>query len=194
MRLARGLSLSSVSGYTERVKRFLLWFSERSADLASVSIHDVDDYLAMRRAEKRSARGLAAHCQALRNFFGFAETQGWCMAGIPLGIKSPRLRKFDCVPKGPSWAEVRRLIKTANGDAPLQLRSKAFLLLLSIYGLRSSEISGLRLSDFDWRSETFTVRRAKRGGIQQFPIQYEVGEARGNASELESTGLFPSLM
>ena len=35
----------------------------------------------------------------------------------------------------------------------------------------------LQLDDFDWRSEVFTVRRAKRGGVQQFPIQYEVGEA-----------------
>jgi len=50
-------------------------------------------------------------------------------------------------------------------------------LLLAIYGLRSSEVTGLRLNDFDWRSETFSVRRAKRGGIQQYPIQYEVGEA-----------------
>ena len=33
------------------------------------------------------------------------------------------------------------------------------------------------LDDFDWRNETFCVHRAKRGGIQQFPIQYEVGEA-----------------
>jgi len=33
------------------------------------------------------------------------------------------------------------------------------------------------LEDFDWRSETFTVRRAKGGGVQQYPIQYEVGEA-----------------
>jgi integrase len=34
----------------------------------------------------------------------------------------------------------------------------------------------LTLDDFDWINETFTVRRAKRGRIQQFPIQAEVGE------------------
>ena len=43
--------------------------------------------------------------------------------------------------------------------------------------LRSSELAQLRLSDFDWRDETFSVRRAKRGGIQHYPNQYEVGEA-----------------
>jgi integrase len=49
--------------------------------------------------------------------------------------------------------------------------------LLSVYGLRASEVTRLRLDDFDWRNETFRVHRAKRGGIQQFPVQYEVGEA-----------------
>ncbi len=35
----------------------------------------------------------------------------------------------------------------------------------------------LRLSDFDWRDARFSVQRAKRGGVQVYPIQYEVGEA-----------------
>jgi integrase/recombinase XerD len=177
LRNARGLSPSTVFGYTERVRRFMLWFSGRNIDFAKVSIHDVDEYLALRRAEGRSVRGQACHCQALRSFFGFAETQGWCRLGIPLGIKSPRIPKFDRLAKGPSWTEVRKILKSADGDTPMLLRSKAILLLLSIYGLRSSEVSGLRLSDFDWRNETLTVRRAKRGGVQQYPIQYEVGEA-----------------
>jgi len=50
-------------------------------------------------------------------------------------------------------------------------------LLFSIYGLRSAEVRGLALEDIDWRRESITVRRAKRGKIQQFPLQSEVGEA-----------------
>ena len=57
------------------------------------------------------------------------------------------------------------------------LRAKAVLTLCAIYGLRRCEIAGLRLDDFDWYSETLTVRRGKRGRILQFPLQYEVGEA-----------------
>jgi len=38
-------------------------------------------------------------------------------------------------------------------------------------------VARLRLSDFDWRDERFSVQRAKRGGVQDCPIQYEVGEA-----------------
>jgi integrase/recombinase XerD len=69
------------------------------------------------------------------------------------------------------------LIESTNGSSPSDIRAKAVLLLFAIYGLRSSEVSGLQLSDFDWRNEIFSVKRAKRGGVQQYPIQYEVGEA-----------------
>jgi integrase len=51
------------------------------------------------------------------------------------------------------------------------------LLLCSIYALRSSEVSDLQLIDIDWREEIFCVKRAKRGGYQRYPLQYEVGEA-----------------
>ena len=45
-----------------------------------------------------------------------------------------------------------------KGDRPVDIRDHALLLLLSIYGLRASEVVRLRLDDFDWERELFTVR------------------------------------
>jgi integrase/recombinase XerD len=174
---SRGLSPNSVIGYTGQVRRFLLWFSSRSDHLATVSIRDVDSYIAMKRAEGLKPRSLAATGQALRSFFNYAETQRWCRSGICLGIHSPRITKSHPKVVGATWGEVRKMLRGTSGGKAFQLRSKAILMLLAIYGLRSSEAAGLLLSDFDWRSEVLTVRRAKRGGIQQYPIQHEVGEA-----------------
>jgi integrase len=50
-------------------------------------------------------------------------------------------------------------------------------LLLAVYGFRSSEVSGLLLSDFDWRSETLTIDRRKGSGRRQYPLVREVGDA-----------------
>jgi len=50
-------------------------------------------------------------------------------------------------------------------------------MLLAIYGLRVSELTGLSLDDFDWENETFTVGRAKGGRAQQYPLQFEAGGA-----------------
>ena len=177
MRSAWGLAPGTLRSYRSTAFIFLKWFGERYQSLEQVSLLHVDDFLASKRDEGWSVRTIASQCQALRSFFRFAETRGWCAPGLALGIHSPRIPKYDDRPKAPTWAEVRRLIESANGSSPTDLRAKAILLLFAIYGLRSSEVSGLQLSDFDWRNEIFSVRRAKRGGIQQYPIQYEVGEA-----------------
>ncbi len=177
MRSIRGLAPRTIDSYSSRAFGFLRWFGELHDSLEFVSLRHIDEFIASKREEGWSVRTLASQCQALRSFFGYAQIRGWCVPGIPLGIRSPRIPKYEDRPKGPTWVEVRRLIESANGSAPNALRAKAILLLFAIYGLRSSEVAGLRLNDFDWRSETFSVRRAKRGGIQQYPIQYEVGEA-----------------
>jgi integrase/recombinase XerD len=173
----RGLSSRTVIHYCDRTALFLRWLSERHDRLSLVSVSDVDDFILSKQQAGWSIFTLATHCIVLRAFFRFAERRGWCQPGLPQGILSPRLPKCTDVPKGPSCVDVRRLIRSINKKTPGELRARAMVLLYSIYGLRSSEVAGLRLDDFDWKSETFIVRRAKRGGIQQYPIQYEVGEA-----------------
>jgi integrase/recombinase XerD len=173
----RGLSIRTVNHYIDRTKLFLRWLSERHNSLSVVSVDDVDKFIFSKRKAGWSLYTLATHCTALRAFFRFAEQRGWCMPGLPQGILSPRVPKCTGVPKGPNWVDVRRLIRSINKKTPEELRARAMILLYSLYGLRSSEVARLRLDDFDWKSETFIVRRAKHGGIQQYPIQYEVGEA-----------------
>jgi len=64
-----------------------------------------------------------------------------------------------------------------SGETPAALRTAAILSFCAIYALRGVEVRRVLISDFDWINETFVVRRAKGGLIQQFPLQYEVGEA-----------------
>ncbi|WP_263417840.1 site-specific integrase [Terriglobus albidus] len=173
----RGLASITIKTYVQRTQIFLRWASERFRDLPSVSLRDVDDFLASNHKAGWRLSTLTSHCISLRAFFIFAEERGLCSPRIWRGIVGPPIPQYVEVPKGPSWANVRRLIRSIKGRTSAELRSRALLLLYSIYGLRASEVARLRIGDFDWRNETFCVHRAKRGGIQQFPIQYEVGEA-----------------
>lgn len=175
--VSRGMAPTTIKTYINRTQIFLRWASDRYNDLSFVSLKDVDDFLATNHEAGWHLITLASHCISLRAFFIFAEGRGLCAPGIWRGIVSPRLPQYTELPIGPSWADVRRLIRSVNGRTPVELRSRAMFLMYSIYGLRASEVARLRLDDFDWRKETFCVHRAKRGGIQQFPIQYEVGEA-----------------
>lgn len=174
---SRGLATITIRSYVNQIQNFLRWASERHNELSLLSVYDVDDYLASNREAGQRLITITTRCTALRAFFTVAEERGWCLPGIWRGIVNPRLPRYTEGPKGPTWAEVRRLVRSVNGRTPVELRARALFLLYSIYGLRASEVARLRLDDFDWRNETFCVHRAKRGGIQQFPIQYEVGEA-----------------
>jgi integrase/recombinase XerD len=173
----RGLSIETIHGYGPRVTAFLTWLADRLDSFSSVSLCDVDAFLDTKRDAGWKPRSIAAQCQAMRTFFDYAESQGWCASGIRRGIRSPTIAKYDAAPKGPSWRDVRRLLHFTSGPRPADIRARAILLLCSVYALRGSEVARLCLADFDWRNETLTVKRAKRGRVQQYPIQYEVGEA-----------------
>lgn len=176
MKSELGFSPVTISGRVWQTADFLTWLSKRHRRLFAVSLNDVDKYLAA-KARKWTKVSLTSRAAVLRAFFRYAESRRWCRPGIASGIKGPPLRSGPLAGQGPKWTEVVRLLRATDGTKSAAVRAKAILLLFSLYGLRRSEVAGLLLSDFDWQNKTFTVRRSKRGGFQQFPIQPEVGAA-----------------
>lgn len=176
LREEEGLSELSVQSYSWKARWFLEWLSGESRSLGRVRISDVDAFLVFKAAHGWSRRSVAIGAQSLRVFFRHAERRGWCRPGIADGIESPRLYVHEGLPEGPSWNDVQRLLAGVEGDDAYALRARAVLLFFAIYGLRSGEVSRLRLDDFDWRAESFVVCHSKRGGSQRYPLQREVGE------------------
>jgi len=177
LRETKGLALNTIRSYGERAAEFLNWIAGRHDCLANVTLLDIDVYLDFKRSELLQPRTINVICKCLRALFLFVESQRGCVRNIAGGIRGMSVPKYDGTPRGPSWSNVRKLLRFPSEMSPGEIRTKAFLTLCAIYGLRSGEIVDLRLEDFDWYSEILTVRRGKRGRIQQFPLQFEVGEA-----------------
>jgi len=173
----QGLSPQSVRSHCWKTSKFLAWCGERHRSLVRVSAEDVDDFLAMKGATGWNRKSVSVAAQALRAFFRYAETRGWCAAGFAKGIQAPRIYQYENLPEGPTEKEVRQLLRSAKGSSQAALRTRAILMLFAVYGLRSGEVSRLLLSDFDWRQEVFVVNHAKKGGSQRYPLQREVGDA-----------------
>ena len=113
----RGLSGVTVKARSYRLLTFLRWFGDQQKSLRSVSLSDIDEYLAFKKLQGWSVTTIATAAQTLRSFFRYAEPRGWCAPGIALGISHPQRRRSDNRPKGPTWAEVRKLIKSASGTS-----------------------------------------------------------------------------
>ena len=75
------------------------------------------------------------------------------VAGAGRAIMAPRVFPHESLPEGPSWDDVNRVLAAAEGDRPADIRDRALLMLLAVYGLRAGEVVGLRLEDFDWERE-----------------------------------------
>ena len=72
---------------------------------------------------------------------------------------------------------MNRLLAAAQSDYPVDIRDRALLLLLAVYGLRAGEVAALRLDDFDWEREMLTVPHGKRQRPRTYPLCRPVGDA-----------------
>jgi site-specific recombinase XerD len=177
MRSERGMALETLKSYGSQISTFLSWLQQRRSGFSDVTALDIEEYLDLKRSCGWTRNSVASCCSALRTFFGHAEVNRWCSNGIRECISRPRVPRIAENLNGPPWEQVRRIIATMESIRPADLRAKAMILLFSIYGFRSAEVRGLSLDDIDWRRGSITVHRAKRGIVQQFPLQSEVGEA-----------------
>ena len=86
-----------------------------------------------------------------------------------------------------SAGEVRRLVAAVNGDGATGRRDRAVLLLLARLGLRSQEVTAIRLDDINWRTGEITIR-GKRGFHDRMPLPVDVGEAVSDYALNERAG------
>ena len=108
-----------------KAEYFLKWFFEQRSDPPIIVLKDVEEYLRSRRASGWKPNYIKSTCQSLRKFFHYAETRGWCEAGLSHYVNSPRLPVSSFVKKGPTWIEVRRLLRSSRGETPFEIRANA---------------------------------------------------------------------
>jgi integrase/recombinase XerD len=166
----QGLSPSTVGGRRWAVDDFLRRLEPPPPSLQDVTPAQFDAALIRRvqdgRYSRRTVRTLAG---SLRAFFRFAGQRGWCRADLAAAIVAPRLYAQESLPAGPSWEDVQRLLATAATGRRIDVRNRAILMLLAVYGLRASEVARLQLDDLDWEQERLSLRRAKTQQAQTCP-------------------------
>lgn len=176
LRDERGLSPKTVDVYEWFVRQFCDWLSTRTWSFSSVCIEDVDTFLA-NRGQRWCRVSVATAAKTLRTFFRYAENQRWCHVGIAAAIESPRVFRHETLPTGPNWHVVQELIAQTDTDQARDIRDRAILILLAIYGLRSSEVIHLELEQLNWSQQRIVVRRPKQRVTQEYPLIQELGIA-----------------
>jgi len=173
----RGLRESTIKRFRHDIAQFLCWYDALGRPLPDVQVNDVDAYLAHRGNHDCRRATLHNISVAVRAFFRYGAEQGWAGQHLADAIQAPRIYALEGLPGGPPWADVQRLFATLDADRPRDVRDRAILMLLAIYGLRASEVTTLRLDHIDWEHDLLHVPRLKRGEMSAYPLLPSVGNA-----------------
>lgn len=177
LREERGLSKTTAHQRCAHTQALLQWLSEQGVSLAEIRLEQVDAFFALRQSQGWCRVSMVAVVNALRSFFRYAGEQGWCTRDLANGIEGHRIFRQETLPKGPKWEEVQKLIASTATDCRVDIRDRAILLLLAVYGLRSGEVVALTLDDVSWEQNILHVSRPKQRCKQDYPLVDEVGES-----------------
>jgi integrase/recombinase XerD len=182
-----GLACCTADTHSHRLNHFFQWLVRRGKHLRSLALVDVDGYLSHCATLGWKQSTIAGTAHVLKSFVRFSERRRWSPQKISWGIVGPRFTRFFTPHRGPAWPAVCTLLRSLGGTSRLQKRAKAMCLLLAKFGLRSSEVISLRLSDLDFKQRVMTIRRAKNRRVQRLPMSGELADALRDYISLRPT-------
>lgn len=173
MRDSFALAPSTVETRSRHASYFLGWLAGRRVRLRDLSVQHIERYLDGKKDEgwALSTRGTAAY--SVEVFLRHAERRAWVRRGLSEGVPTYAIPQHHFLPRGPSWASVKKMIASLDERDPIELRDRAMVLLMAMYGLRVGDVVALRLADIDFNHRIITVTRRKNLMTQRFPLNRE---------------------
>ena len=144
--LARGLATKTVEAYGRDVRAFLEFLAARGKTTPEALVRaDVADHVGALRAAGRKASTRARAFVAVREFLAFLASTHATAHDLSEGLEAPK--KNLVLPRVLDEATTLKILQSADGVAPRDLRDRAMLEFLYGCGLRVSELCGLELQD-----------------------------------------------
>lgn len=172
MRSQRGTMDTTLAGYRLPVSKLLQCLG---TDPRTFTAKGLREFLLdlVHRSSQEKAKNFAT---ALRMFLRFLIARGDCRTGLDYAIPTVARWRLASLPKYIPAEDVERLIDSCDPAVPLGARDRAILLLLARLGLRSNDVSMLRLSDLRWSDGTIIVSGKNRIETR-LPLPQDVGDA-----------------
>lgn len=172
----RHLSEKTVVSRSSDVLSFLGFLDAAGiGSMARAGRDALEGYLAVRsvRASKSMPRVLSSLRCFLRSMFANG------VLAHDISVFVPSASRYPTKPRQKLWKreEIERLLGSIERTDSVGKRDYAIALLLVRYGMRSSDILNLRLSDLDWDSMTIGFCQNKTSVANRLPILDDVGWA-----------------
>ncbi len=173
---ARGLASKTIHNRRAEALHFLDSLAG-AKHVSQFTVADLDKHMTSRAPQlKRVTRQHVV--TDLRSFLRYLHVQGQITNDLSCALMSTRRYAFEGIPSALRAEHVDVVLKATQKDCTTKgLRDYAILMLLSTYGLRAGEVTGLRLDDLDWRQDRLHIRHSKTGCESFLPLLAPAGEA-----------------
>ncbi len=144
---ARNLSALTLRNYRTDLRGFIQALEGWSIDPLAAGRIDLRRYLARLLGDGIAPASVTRKVSTIRSFYRYLRSIGE-LAGDPFfGVKGPQRPRR--LPQFLTPEDVVRLVHSADGPQPAELRDRALLELLYAAGLRVSEVAGVNQGDID---------------------------------------------
>lgn len=164
----RGLSTSARAHHLQEVRYLLGRGLPQDRPLVALRRVDVERYIQLRSREvtRHSLQHVVA---CVRAFLRFAHDHGFVTERLD-GLDTPRTYRDELPPRAMPWESVQALLASIDPQSRCGRRDRCMLHLIAHYGLRPSEIVGLRLDSIDWRTGVLTAYQPKTRSTLKLPL------------------------
>ncbi|HKD04789.1 MAG TPA: tyrosine-type recombinase/integrase [Bryobacteraceae bacterium] len=175
----RGLSEATLEKNCRAAGVFIDWLGRRASrrSLGRLTIADIDGFLAWRLSALRRATR-SGQCVCLRSFLRYLFWADLLSNDLSVAVRGPIIYQHAEIPRAFTEPQIKKILGAARADRSAKgMRDYAILLMLATYGLRSGEVTWMRLDDIDWRGEKLRIRRSKTRTESTLPLVAPVARA-----------------
>jgi integrase/recombinase XerD len=159
---------STLKREISEITAWLEFLRSRQRSLRAVRLTDVDAYM-LKLRRRFAVATVARSLSTLRLFLRFLQNTGRLRHDLASSVQGPPRRRVE-PPRALPWSEVQRVLRAVDQSTRTGLRDYTMLLMMSLYGLGSAEVVGLRLEDVHWQAGTLSVHRPKTGVDVELPL------------------------
>jgi site-specific recombinase XerD len=174
----RGLARSTIAHHASTVTELLefLRYDAQPRNLKRLRSLQIESFLT-RMAPRFCREGLQHVVAQVRSFLRFLVGKGVIPAGLESAVDTARTYRGERLPRSLPWSTIQSFLAAIDRSTSMGRRDYAMFLLITTYGLRTSEVAALRLDEIDWRAGRLCVPRMKTATPIMLPLTREVGAA-----------------
>jgi integrase/recombinase XerD len=172
----RGLASDTIARRRHTAQWFLRHLDEEGITLKTIHRCHLESYIT-RTGKRLCRRSLQHEVSALRVFLRFLAMDKRVPAGLDSQIDTPRLYRFEQLPRALPWETVSALLRSIDRTSAMGLRDYAMFLLIATYGLRISEVVAITVDNIHWRQSRLRIHQSKTSSPLELPLTNEVSTA-----------------